>query len=159
MSALQCCNLPHISHILFPLCCPSTSEFDGHSRHLLLLLHITLPAHSLLSRWWQLPYFWIGIKAYDFVAGDRNVKSSYLLTKDEALELFPMLRSDKLVGAIVYYDGQQDDARMNLAIALTAARHGAAVCNHIQVTELLKKKDSTGKEVCCGAKVRVSGGQ
>lgn len=90
------------------------------------------------------------------MAGDRNVKSSYLLSKEEALELFPMLRSDKLVGAIVYYDGQQDDARMNLAIALTAARHGAAVCNHIEVTELLKKKDSTGKEVCAGAKVRVS---
>lgn len=103
-----------------------------------------------------MPYFWIGIKAYDFVAGDRNVKSSYLLSKEEALELFPMLRSDKLCGAIVYYDGQQDDARMNLAIALTAARHGAAVCNHIEVTELIKKKDSTGKEVCAGAKVRVS---
>lgn len=102
-----------------------------------------------------MPYFWVGIKAYDFVAGDRNVKSSYLLSKEEALELFPMLRADKLVGAIVYYDGQQDDARMNLAIALTAARHGAAVCNHIEVLELLKKKDETGKEVCCGAKVRV----
>lgn len=66
-----------------------------------------------------------------------------------------MLKGDKLVGAIVYYDGQQDDARMNLAIALTAARQGATVANHVEVTKLIKKKDpKTGKEVLCGAMVR-----
>lgn len=104
--------------------------------------------------WWQVPYFWAGIKAYDFVAGDRNVKSSYYLSKQDALERFPMLRSDKLCGAIVYYDGQQDDARMCLAVALTAARHGATVANHVEVQELLKKKDADGNEVLCGAKLR-----
>lgn len=101
-----------------------------------------------------MPYFWVGIKAYDFVAGDRNVKSSYYLSKQDALERFPMLRSDKLCGAIVYYDGQQDDARMCLAVALTAARHGATVANHVEVQELLKKKDASGNEVLCGAKLR-----
>lgn len=50
------------------------------------------------------------------------MKSSYILTKKQALEKFPMLKSDKLVGAIVYYDGQQDDARMNMTLVLTAAR-------------------------------------
>jgi hypothetical protein len=58
-----------------------------------------------LLRWWQVPYFWFGIKAYDLVAGSRSIKSSYLLSKSNALELFPMLRGDKLCGAIVYYDG------------------------------------------------------
>uniref|UniRef100_A0A6B2E8E4 Glycerol-3-phosphate dehydrogenase n=1 Tax=Phlebotomus kandelakii TaxID=1109342 RepID=A0A6B2E8E4_9DIPT len=118
--------------------------------------HLTHPLPIMLPvyKWWQVPYYWVGIKAYDFVAGDRNVKSSYYLSKKDALELFPMLKGEKLCGAIVYYDGQQDDARMNLAIALTAARHGAAVCNHIQVTELLKKKDASGKQVLCGAKVK-----
>lgn len=105
-------------------------------------------------RWWQLPYYWVGIKCYDFVAGDRNVKSSYVLSKKNALELFPMLKGDKLVGAIVYYDGQQDDARMNLAVALTAARQGATVVNHVEVTKLLKKKDAQGKEKLCGAMVK-----
>ncbi|NJI29937.1 FAD-dependent oxidoreductase, partial [Aeromonas veronii] len=78
--------------------------------HLTRPLPIMLPVYT----WWQIPYFWVGIKAYDFVAGDRNVKSSYYLSRDDALELFPMLRGDKLRGAIVYYDGQQDDARMCL---------------------------------------------
>lgn len=75
---------------------------------------------------------------YDFVAGDRNVKNSYYLSKKNTLELFPMLKSDNLCGGIVYYDGQQDDARMNLAIALTAARHGATIANHVSVTKLYK---------------------
>lgn len=65
-----------------------------------------------------------------------------------------MLKSDKLCGAIVYYDGQQDDARMCVSVALTAARYGATVANHVEVQELLKKKDETGKEVLCGARVK-----
>lgn len=52
-----------------------------------------------------MPYYWVGIKCYDLVAGDRNVKGSYYLSKRDALELFPMLKKEKLVGAIVYYDG------------------------------------------------------
>jgi len=40
-----------------------------------------------------------------------------------------------------YLTGQQDDARMNLAIALTASRHGATVVNHVKVINLLKGLD------------------
>ncbi|KAG7311148.1 glycerol-3-phosphate dehydrogenase [Plutella xylostella] len=103
--------------------------------------HLTRPLPILLPvyQWWQVPYYWFGIKMYDLVAGDRNVKSSYYLSKKNTLELFPMLKSDNLCGGIVYYDGQQDDARMNLAIALTAARHGAVVANHVKVTKLHKQ--------------------
>ena len=70
---------------------------------------------------------------YDLVAGTKCIKSSYVLSKEKAIELFPMLRKDKLCGAIVYYDGQHNDARMNIAIALTAARLGATVANHVRV--------------------------
>lgn len=52
-----------------------------------------------------MPYYWVGIKMYDLVAGIQRLKSSYVLSKSKALELFPMLKKDKLVGAIVYYDG------------------------------------------------------
>lgn len=44
-----------------------------------------------------------------------------------------MLKQDKLVGAIVYYDGQHNDARMNIALAFTAARMGANIANHCAV--------------------------
>ncbi|XP_013888373.1 glycerol-3-phosphate dehydrogenase, mitochondrial isoform X1 [Austrofundulus limnaeus] len=119
--------------------------------HLSAPLPIMLPVY----KWWQLPYYWAGIKMYDLVAGIHCLKSSYVLSKSKALELFPMLKKDKLVGAIVYYDGQHNDARMNLAIALSAARYGAAVANYTEVVRLLKTKDQqSGKEKVCGARCR-----
>uniref|UniRef100_A0A8C9WIN5 Glycerol-3-phosphate dehydrogenase, mitochondrial n=1 Tax=Scleropages formosus TaxID=113540 RepID=A0A8C9WIN5_SCLFO len=119
--------------------------------HLSAPLPIMLPVY----KWWQLPYYWLGIKMYDLVAGSQCLKSSYVLSKTKALELFPMLKKDKLVGAIVYYDGQHNDARMNLAIALTAARYGAAIANYTEVVHLLKKTDpQTGRKRVCGARCR-----
>ena len=50
--------------------------------------------------------------------------------------------------------GQHDDARMCLAIALTAARMGASVANHTQVVNLLKCEGEDGQERVCGARVR-----
>ena len=114
--------------------------------HLAHPLPIMLPVY----KWWQLPYFWSGIKLYDFVAGSENLKSSYILRAKSALELFPMLKSESLKGAIVYYDGQQDDARTCLGLALTAVRYGANVANHVGVTKLLKN----GEGKVCGATVK-----
>ncbi|KZS19393.1 glycerol-3-phosphate dehydrogenase, mitochondrial isoform X2 [Daphnia magna] len=118
--------------------------------HLSYPLPIMLPVYT----WWQIPYYWSGIKMYDLVAGSKCIKSSYVLSKEKAIELFPMLRKDKLCGAIVYYDGQHNDARMNIAIALTAARLGATVANHVKVVSLTKNKDSEGQEKISGAHVR-----
>lgn len=60
-----------------------------------------------------------------------------------------MLKKEKLVGAIVYYDGQHNDARMNIALAFTAARMGANVANHCAVTGFIhedaKVTDSEGQ--------------
>ncbi|KAF7659140.1 hypothetical protein LDENG_00002810 [Lucifuga dentata] len=119
--------------------------------HLASPLPIMLP----VFKWWQLPYYWAGIKMYDLVAGIHCLKSSYVLSKTRALELFPMLKKEKLVGAIVYYDGQHNDARVNVTIALTAARYGATVANYTEVVRLLKTSDpETGVEKVCGARCR-----
>ncbi|RXN09982.1 glycerol-3-phosphate mitochondrial isoform X1 [Labeo rohita] len=83
--------------------------------HLSAPLPIMLPVY----KWWQLPYYWAGIKMYDLVAGSQCLKSSYVLSKSKALEFFPMLKKDKLVGAIVYYDGQEFDIRAKCVINAT----------------------------------------
>ena len=58
-----------------------------------------------IRSWWQIPYFYAGCKMYDILAGKQNMESSYVLGKGKALEAFPMLKSDGLRGAVVYYDG------------------------------------------------------
>ncbi|KAI8328917.1 FAD dependent oxidoreductase-domain-containing protein [Chlamydoabsidia padenii] len=97
-----------------------------------------LPIMLPVYKWWQIPYYWVGCKMYDLFAGREALESSYFLTRSKALEAFPMLKKDELVGALVYYDGQHNDARMNVALAITAAYHGATVANHCEVMDLTK---------------------
>lgn len=125
----------------------------------------------MFDRYWQVPYYWAGCKLYDLLAGKENMETSYVMTKGKALEQFPMLKGDGLVGAVVYYDGrcslhiyahiypcltrplcigQHNDSRMNIAIIMSAVKHGAVIANYTQVSKL--HKDANGK--LNGAKVR-----
>lgn len=115
--------------------------------HLSAPLPIMLPIY----KWLLIPWYWAGLKCYDLVAGTKNLKWSYFLSRKRALEQFPMLKSENLKGAIVYYDGAHNDARMCLSIALTAARRGAFVANHVAVTSLLK---DIHENKICGARVK-----
>lgn len=72
------------------------------------------------------------------LAGASGLQGSKYLRKAEAMEAFPMLKEDQLVGAMVYYDGQMNDARCNLALALTAIQKGATVTNYVEATSLIK---------------------
>lgn len=114
--------------------------------HLAFPLPIMIP----LYKWWQLPYYWAGVKCYDLLAGRQNLESSYILTRGQALEAFPMMNEDRLKGAVVYYDGSHNDSRTNVSVALTALDKGADVLNHTRVVGL--EKDANGKII--GAKVR-----
>ncbi|RHZ66195.1 glycerol-3-phosphate dehydrogenase GUT2 [Aspergillus thermomutatus] len=102
-----------------------------------------LPIMVPVQKWWQAPYFWAGTKAYDWLAGSEGIESSYFLPKSKAIDAFPMLRKDNLIGAMVYYDGAHNDSRMNVSLAMTAALYGSTVVNHMQVTGLTK--DESGK--------------
>lgn len=62
-----------------------------------------LPIMIPIQKWWQAPYFWAGTKFYDLLAGSEGIESSYFLTKSRAMDAFPMLNKNNLVGALVYY--------------------------------------------------------
>ncbi|CAN5907980.1 FAD-dependent oxidoreductase [soil metagenome] len=108
-----------------------------------------LPLVTPIYNWLDVPYIMTGLKLYDWLAGKANLHPSRFVDAHEAHSRFPMLKKEGLRGGVIYYDGQFDDARMNVAIALTAAREGAAVANHVMVTHLLKESGEV-----CGAGVR-----
>ncbi len=84
-----------------------------------------------------MPLYWVSGKMYDIIAGSANpLPESHFISKAETLFQFPLLRSEGLRGGLVIYDGQQNDTRMNLYIALTAAQSGASVLNHTEVVKL-----------------------
>lgn len=120
--------------------------------HLSHMLPLLLPIYT----WWQLPYYYAGCKLYDWLAGKENMETSYWMGRGKALEAFPMLKQDGLVGAVVYYDGQHNDSRMNMSLVMTAVQHGAVAANYTEVVALHKKPspEHGGEERICGARVR-----
>jgi glycerol-3-phosphate dehydrogenase len=114
--------------------------------HLSSWLSILLP----LRKWWEAPYFWVGAKAYDLLASSEGLQSSYFMTGRKTIEAYPTLSRENLVGSLVYFDGQHNDSRMNIALAMTAAHYGATIVNHAEVVGL--EKDASGR--LCGARIR-----
>lgn len=106
--------------------------------------HLTesVPIMIPVYKWWQVPYFWMGTKFYDLLAWGENLEPSYFMSRRHTIAKFPMIQSENLKGALVYYDGQHNDARMNVELMTTAACHGAAIANRVEVMAITKDEQS-----------------
>jgi glycerol-3-phosphate dehydrogenase len=104
---------------------------------------VPLPAGSPAARIWHRAYYGAGVAAYDAFAGlfgaGRGMPLHKHLTRDGARHLFPSLRADRISGAIRYFDGQVDDARLVVNLARTAASLGAAVVTSARVTGFVRE--------------------
>lgn len=103
--------------------------------HLVRSLPFVVPNYD----WWEGPFYGVGLKLYDMLAGKQGFGRSRILKKEETLERIPTIETEGLIGGVVYYDGQFDDARLAVAMARTAAGQGAVVLNYAEVTGLLKR--------------------
>lgn len=88
--------------------------------------------------WWEAPFYGMGLKVYDMLAGKFGFGQSRLLNKNEILEKIPTLKTEGLRGGVVYYDGQFDDSRLLINLASTAAEYGATLVNYAKVVSLTK---------------------
>jgi glycerol-3-phosphate dehydrogenase len=95
-----------------------------------------LPLVAPVYRWRDAPYLFAGLRLYDLLAGRQGLGRSRWLGRDETLRRCPMLKAEGLKGAVLFYDGQFDDARMAVTLALTAAEFGAAVASGVAVVGL-----------------------
>lgn len=80
---------------------------------------------------------------YDVAGGWREGILHQKLTAAEVLSHCPTFKEDGLLGGFLYYDARVDDARLTLAVARTAAFHGATVINHAKATAVTR--DTHGK--------------
>jgi glycerol-3-phosphate dehydrogenase len=90
----------------------------------------------LTHRAWERPYVGAGLLLYDSLGGRRAVPRARHLSRAQALRLAPALRPDALVGAVQFYDAQEDDARMVACLARTAAGRGAALATNVRMDGL-----------------------
>lgn len=89
-------------------------------------------------KWWEGPFYGIGLKVYDWMSGSLGLGPSRSLSRDETLQLAPTLDAEGLRGGVLYHDGQFDDARLAINLAQTAAGQGAVLLNYCEVKGLLK---------------------
>ena len=105
--------------------------------HLVHDLRFIVPNYD----WWEAPFYGIGLKVYDMLAGRYGFGQSRVLNKQQTIELLPTIRTDGLRGGVQYYDGQFDDARLLINLVATAVREGATLVNYATVTGLAKDHD------------------
>jgi glycerol-3-phosphate dehydrogenase len=108
--------------------------------HLVSDLGFVVPVYD----WWEGPFYGLGFKLYDALAGDLGLGPSRNLTKAEVLERLPTISQQGLRGGVIYHDAQFDDARFAAALARTLHAAGGVPLNYAPVTRLLKE----GGRVC-----------
>jgi glycerol-3-phosphate dehydrogenase len=131
--------------------------------HLVRNLGFVVPNYD----WWEAPFYGIGLKLYNLLAGKYGFGPSRILSKEETLRELPTIRTEGLRGGVIYFDGQFDDARLLIDLVTTALEHGAVLLNYAQVTAVTKDAEGfvngvrfqdmeTGEEREAGARAVVN---
>src|SRR6201994_2540240 len=105
--------------------------------HLVHDMGFVVPNYS----WWEAPFYGIGMKVYDLLAGKYGFGKSRLLSREETLERLPTIQTNGLRGGVIYYDGQFDDTPLLIDLARTAADHNATLLDYAGVVEITKDDD------------------
>jgi glycerol-3-phosphate dehydrogenase len=113
-----------------------------NAAHLVHNQTFIIPNYDVLNG----PFYWVGLKLYDLLAGKLSLGRSEYVKKDAVLDRIPVLIKEGLRNGIRYHDGQFDDARLALNIAQTVIEKGGVALNHFRVKAL--EKDQKG--AVCG---------
>lgn len=113
-----------------------------NAAHLVKNQAFIIPNYS----WWTGPFFTVGMKVYDMMAGSLGLGPSEHISKEETLKAIPNLSEKELLGGVIYYDGQFDDSRLAVNIAQTIVENNGVPVNYFKVMDLLK--DSS--QMICG---------
>ena len=93
-----------------------------------------IPVYS----YFQVIKYTLGLKLYDWIAGNLSFGRSYFINRSKTLAQLPGIKNKNLVGGILYHDGQFDDARLALNLAQTIWEKGGYAINYFNTTALLK---------------------
>jgi glycerol-3-phosphate dehydrogenase len=105
--------------------------------HIAHPLKLVLPAY----RWWEKLYYGLGLKMYNFLSAKLSLGETEILSIKKTQEYIKGLDGKKLSGGVAYYDGQFDDARLCISLALTAVDVSATLLNYCRVTGLIHEQE------------------
>lgn len=107
--------------------------------HLTFNQEFVIPIYSI----WDAIMYTVGLKFYDLLAGRLSLGKSYFMNRKKTLNRLPLLKDKNLKGGVVYHDGQFDDSRLAIQLAISSVEHGGLVLNYFRADSLLK--DDSGK--------------
>lgn len=125
-------------------------KFLHNAPHLAGPLAFVMPSYKC----WETPFYGVGLKAYDALAGRAGLGPTQLLSARQTLDCLPGARSQGLKGGVKYWDGQFDDARLAVALARSAAAQGALLVNYCPVVGLLHRDGKVA-----GVRYQAEGGE
>lgn len=108
---------------------------SANAPHLVRHQAFVIPVYD----WWEGPFYGIGMKVYDALAGRLGLEPSRTLSRQETLARIPTLERKGLTGGVIYYDGQFDDARLAINLAQTVFDLGGVAANYLAVQELVRE--------------------
>ncbi len=111
----------------------------ANAPHLARPLQFVMPVYGARGRCFDKWFYGAGLVLYDMLAGRAGLGPTRFLNRAQTIEEVPGVRTEKLAGAVEYWDGQFDDARLALALARTAIAQGACVLNHCRASALLRE--------------------
>ena len=107
----------------------------ANAPHIAHNLRFIVPVYD----WWEGPFYGVGMKLYDLLAGKLGLGPSKVLSREETLKMLPTIEPHGLRNGVIYYDGQFDDARLAVNLAQTIAEQGGVPLNYMKVTGLKKR--------------------
>jgi len=90
------------------------------------------------SRWAGFKYF-VGLKIYDLMAGKLRIGRTVFLNSAAVKTRMPGAKPEGLRGGVQYFDGQFDDARMAISLAMSCEDLGGTALNYMKVVTLGKQ--------------------
>jgi glycerol-3-phosphate dehydrogenase len=78
----------------------------------------------------------LGLTGYDLLAGTLGIGRHRALSRERLMEVEPALRDHGLQTGFRYFDAITNDARLTLAVALSAIGRGAAAANYVEAVSL-----------------------
>jgi glycerol-3-phosphate dehydrogenase len=93
--------------------------------------------------WWGTIFYTVGLKVYDILSGKLSFGTSVRISKKETKSRLTTIKSEKIKGGVVYFDGQFDDSRLAINLAQTAIEQGATLLNYCKVEQLTKNDEGS----------------
>jgi glycerol-3-phosphate dehydrogenase len=85
------------------------------------------------------PFYATGLTLYDMLGASSDGGRHRFIGVEQALEIAPTLRRERLRGAFLYHDGVEDDARFALGVARTARSLGALAVTRAEAVEVVRE--------------------